>query len=240
MGRKKKGLTDAQPIAATEPASAKPKDGRNCLRRIDPDMPDVELIEKAVATLREGGIVAIPTDTVYGLAVDATNSYAMDKLFALKGREASKVVPVLVDSMRLFRQIVKNLPDGAEELLDRFWPGALTAVVSKDPDMLPVVSKGETIGIRMPDSFVSLGLISMFERPLATTSANISGEEPAMSGEDVFKMFGNELDLILDGGTLAQRPASTVLDMTAKPYKILREGGLTRAALEEMLGEDLA
>ncbi len=239
MGRKKKELTDAPEQAAT--AAAKNVSGdRSCLRRIDRNMPDVELIEQAVATLREGGVVAIPTDTVYGLAADATNSYAVDKLFALKGRDTSQAMPVLVDSMRLFRQIAKNLPEGADEVLDRFWPGALTAVVLKDSDMLPVVSKDETIGIRMPDSFVSLGLISMFERPLATTSANVSGQKPAMSGEDVFNRFGSQVDLILDAGALPPCQASTVLDMTEKPYKILREGGLSRAALEEMLGEDLA
>ncbi|MFW6303030.1 MAG: 5-(carboxyamino)imidazole ribonucleotide mutase [Candidatus Sumerlaeota bacterium] len=231
---KKKPLTEAPPRRGDVPERKTDR-----VRNLDREAPDVEIIEQAVAVLREGGVVAIPTDTVYGLAADATNSMAVEKLYRLKGREERKPIPVLVDSMRLFRAVVRELPEGLDGILDAYWPGPLTVVVDKAPDMLPVISKEETIAIRMPDSFVGLGLISMFERPLATTSANLAGHKPAMSGAEVAEMFGGDVDLILDGGVLPPCEASSVLDATAKPYKLLREGALSKEDLRKVLGEDL-
>ncbi|MFW6303288.1 MAG: 5-(carboxyamino)imidazole ribonucleotide mutase, partial [Candidatus Sumerlaeota bacterium] len=180
-----------EPLPETPPRRADvPGRKTDRVRKLDREAPDVEIIEQAVAVLREGGVVALPTDTVYKLAADATNSMAVEKLRRLMGSDASKDVPVLIDSMRLFRAIVRELPEGMDEILDAYWPGPLTVMVDKAPAMLPVVSEEETIGIRMPDSFVGLGLISMLERPLATTSAQQPGRQPAMSGAAVAETFG--------------------------------------------------
>ncbi|HBF33144.1 TPA: hypothetical protein DDW35_01145 [Candidatus Sumerlaeota bacterium] len=205
--------------------------------KIDPDNPDAQIIEDAMYCLLDGGIVALPTDTVYGLAVDATNPEAVKKLIALKGREAQKPFAVLIDSMKMFESIISKVPAGVPELIDEYWPGALTLIARKHKAALKAVSPDESLGLRMPNNLVALGIINMLARPIAATSANFSGEPPAKTADGIVKQFGSAIDMVLDAGPDSDMGASTVLNVMQAPYAILREGPVTRKMLAELLGE---
>ena len=205
------------------------------IRPVQADMPDVAVIEEAVDVLLHGGVIALPTDTVYGLAADATNPAAVAKLYEIKQRSADKPVAVLIDSTRMFRTLVTELPEGVEALLERHWPGPLTLVARKRKAALQAISRDMSLGLRMPDSVVALGLISMLGRPVAATSANLPGQAPARTAQEIAERFGDQLDLILDAGPAPETGDSTVLTVMETPFRILREGPVTRAILQETL-----
>jgi 5-(carboxyamino)imidazole ribonucleotide mutase len=213
---------------------------RGRVLRVDGEQPDLLVVEEVVEVLRQGGVIALPTDTVYGLAADATNEAAVARLFEIKGRSADKAIPVLIDSDRLLHRLVDTLPEGIEEVLDKHWPGALTLVVPKRPRTLPAIGIENSIAIRMPDNMLALGLINLLGQALATTSANRSGEAPATTAQEVADTLGNEVDLILDCGPTPGQGVSTILSVVSQPYEILRQGVLERDALKEILGDLLA
>jgi 5-(carboxyamino)imidazole ribonucleotide mutase len=230
--------SSAQTLAApSSPAVAVPartgKTGK--IRPVQADMPDVAVIEEAVDVLLDGGVIALPTDTVYGLAADATNPVAVAKLYEIKKRSADKPLAVLIDSTRMFRTLVTELPQGVEALLERHWPGPLTLVARKRKAALQAISRDVSLGLRMPDSVVALGLISMLGRPVAATSANLAGQAPARTAQEIAERFGDQLDLILDAGPAPETGDSTVLSLLETPFRILREGPVTRAILQETL-----
>ncbi len=207
------------------------------LFKIDPAKPDVDVIEHAMFTLLEGGIIAVPTDTVYGIAADATNAEAVERLYRIKGRDRQKALAILVHSTEMLSRLVTRFPEKVEELMDRFWPGSLTMIFPKPLGALAGVSATKSIGVRIPDHNTTLALISMVARPLATTSANLAGQNPATTAEEVVSIFADELDCILDAGPAPGNIASTVLSVVQKPYKILREGAIPRDKLREVLGD---
>jgi len=191
-----------------------------------------------VDTLLNGGIVAVPTDTVYGLAADATKAAAVARLFALKGRDADRAIPLLIGDMKQLRHLTPLEDDEALALLNLHWPGPLTAILPKFQEAFRGVSPFETIGIRMPNHPVALAVLRAIRRPLAVTSANPSGHPPATDATRIEEDFGDRLDLILDAGPTPGPIPSTVLDMTRRPYRVLREGIVTLAQLREQLGPD--
>jgi 5-(carboxyamino)imidazole ribonucleotide mutase len=205
------------------------------IRSVRPDLPDVAVIEEAVDALLDGGVIALPTDTVYGLAVDATNPTAVAKLYEIKKRSAEKPLAVLIDSTRMFQTLVVEPPQGIEPLIERHWPGPLTLVARKRKAALQAISQDASLGLRMPDSEVALGLISMLGRPLAATSANLAGEPPARTAQEIAERFGDKVDLILDAGAASEIGHSTVLTVMETPFRILREGALSRTILQETL-----
>ncbi len=213
---------------------------RGRVLRVDAEQPDLLVVEEVVEVLRQGGVIALPTDTVYGLAADATNEAAVARLFEIKGRSADKAIPVLIDSDRLLHRLVGALPQGVEEVLDKHWPGALTLVVPKRPRTLPAIGVENSIAVRMPDNMLALGLINLLGQALATTSANRSGEAPATTAQEVADTLGDEVDLILDCGPTPGQGVSTILSVVSQPYEILRQGVLEREALKEILGDLLA
>ena len=230
--------SSAQTAAApSSPAVAVPaRTGKTSkIRPVLADMPDVAVIEEAVDVLLDGGVIALPTDTVYGLAADATNPVAVAKLYEIKKRSADKPVAVLIDSTRMFRTLVTELPEGVEALLERHWPGPLTLVARKRKAALQAISRDVSLGLRMPDSVVALGLVSMLGRPVAATSANLTGQAPARTAQEIAERFGDQLDLILDAGPAPETGDSTVLSLLETPFRILREGPVTRAVLQETL-----
>ena len=191
---------------------------------VDPRDPDPDVIEEASMVLLDGGIIAIPTDTVYGLGVDATNPTAVHKLFKIKERGEGKAIPILIHDIRQLSSLAKNIPPEIREVMERFWPGALTIVFEKYRNTFMALSQGSTLGIRIPDNIVCLKVLEMTARPMATTSANTSGKEPATTAAQVIRYFGDKIDLVLDSGDLVSRPVSTVLDVSQKPFKILKIG----------------
>ena len=191
-----------------------------------------ERIEEIAAAIRAGEVVAIPTDTVYGLAALPDDEAALRRLAALKGRPEAQPFAVLFDNIEAIRAAVEE-PD-ALDALDPFWPGPLTAVVrlaqsSARAFAEPAVTPQGTIGLRMPDDAIALAVIRACGGALAVTSANRSGEPPAEEASEATAMFGEELP-VLDGGP-RRRPPSTVIDLTAHPPAVLRDGPIESATV---------
>ena len=193
-------------------------------------------IERAGDVLRRGGLVAYPTESFYGLAVDATNAHAIDRLFFVKKRDAGRPVLILIPSAQVLERYVADIPHVALRLIERFWPGALTLIFSAGVSILPVLTAGTgKIGIRLSSHNVATALAENIGVPITGTSANISGEPSCCSAQEVRKAFGDLVDLVLDGGETTGEMASTVLDVTVKPPVIIREGMVGRDQLKEFL-----
>ena len=190
-------------------------------------------LDQAVAVLRRGGVIGIPTDTVYGIAANALDEDAVDRVFRLKGREDTSPIPVLIGEVSDLFRYGMNITDEAVALAEAFWPGQLTIVVYKS-DLIPSVVSGglDTVGLRIADHPVPRRLTSDLGAPITATSANISGTESLNSALSVAEQLGASLDLVFDGGQLAPSRPSTVIDVTSSPPKILREGAVPTAAIE--------
>ncbi|MDH7488857.1 MAG: L-threonylcarbamoyladenylate synthase [Anaerolineae bacterium] len=204
--------------------------------RVTPDNMDEALV-KAVQTLREGGLVAFPTDTVYGVGALVFNEKAVDRLYLAKVRDPNKAIPVLLSSIRDLHRIAKRVPPAAWQLAGAFWPGALSLVVEKSAHVPDVVTAGgPTVAVRVPDHPLALALIERAGSPLATTSANISGQPASVTADEVEAALGDAVDLILDGGPCPGGVASTVLDLTVTPPRIVRPGPIRWEDLAPLLG----
>lgn len=191
------------------------------------DPPPDSAIAAAVAVLRAGGIAGVPTDTVYGLAADPFRAGATDRVFKLKRRPRTFELPVLVADVDQALTLATTVPATAERLMARYWPGALTVVLPRRPDLnADLGSDDETIGVRCPDHPVPLALCQALG-PIATTSANRHGDAPATTAVEVAAL-GALVDVILDGGTCTGAP-STVVDCTGAEPRLLREGSLSWA-----------
>ena len=194
-----------------------------------------QLLNQAVELLRDGGVVAFPTDTVYGVGVDPLQPEAVRKLYQIKGRPDNKPIAILLGSIEDIARVAKTPSKTFSRLADRFWPGGLTLIVDARDLPPEITAGGNTVGVRMPDHPLTLELLLEFGGPIATTSANISGEEPATSAGGVGAQLGNRVDLIIDGGTTFTKVASTVLDLSVSPPKIRRHGGIPDELLMECL-----
>lgn len=192
------------------------------------DPAPIEAIEAAAAVLRSGGIVAVPTDTVYGLAAEPFHTGACDRLFALKRRPRTIELPVLVADADQAMALAIAVPVAAERLMARYWPGPLTLVLPRRPDLNADLGTDDaTIGIRCPNHPAPLALCREVG-PLATTSANRHGEPPAATAQEVADRLGHGVELILDAGRCGGSP-STVVDCTGTEPRLLRQGGLSWA-----------
>lgn len=185
-----------------------------------------EAIMRAVQALREGKVVAVPTDTVYGLAADATSNEAVERLFHVKAREGGKAVPIFVDTMTRAKQIAFIEEKRLEEALCHYWPGAFTAILYAREVVSPLARGrgGLTVGVRIPDHRFLRDLIRAFGKPITSTSANRSGSKPATSVQEIADAFRSALpqpDIIIDGDACAGMP-STVVDFTVVPPKVVR------------------
>ncbi len=184
-------------------------------------------ISRATKTLRSGGVVAFPTDTVYGVGADPFQPEAVRKLYQIKGRPIDKPIPILVGSVDDVQRVAQNLPTIFGQLAEHFWPGELTLIVEAKALPAEVTAGGHTVGVRMPDHPLALALLQRYGGAIATTSANKSDEPPATSAAEVRAELGELVGVILDGGQTATRVASTVLDLSVLPPVILRHGGIS-------------
>lgn len=196
-----------------------------------------EAFEAALEVLKRGGLVAFPTDTVYGLGTLAFDGQAVARIYRAKGRAREKAIPILLPDADQLDAVARDLPDVARRLARRFWPGPLTLVVPKRPELPPEVSATDTVGVRVPDHPAALRLLRL-AGPMAVTSANRSGEPSACTAEEVLAALEGRIDLILDGGRTPGGIPSTVVDCTGPDLKVLREGPVTRAMLEAALAEE--
>ena len=195
------------------------------------DPPPPTALLQAVRALAQGQPIGIPTDTVYGLAVDPFRPGAADRIFAAKRRPRDVNLPLLVSGTDQAMAVSTAVPDLAVELMRRYWPGALTIVIPARPDLGADLGEDElTVGVRSPDHPVPLALCAA-SGPLATTSANHHGEPPLATAEAVAESFGDAVPVVLDGGTCEGSP-STVVDCTGRELKLLREGRIPWAELQ--------
>lgn len=194
-------------------------------------------VNRAVEVLRNGGAVAAPTDTLYGILANALDERAVRKVFAAKMREAGSPLPIFVSDAEDLAKYGRGVPEIAYALAAAFWPGKLTIVVPKSDRIPEVVSGGlDTVGMRIPNHPVPRGIVAALGAPVTATSANLSGTEGLASADDVVRELGERVDMVLDGGVLAPSAASTVVDATASPLKILRIGAVAPQTIERMTG----
>ena len=202
----------------------------------DPGTPELEALETATTALLEGRIVAFPTDTGYVLGVDATNRDAVRRLFTLTGRDPGQPVGVLVHSTKQLRHMVRGFTHEVNQLAERFWPGPLTIVFDRHPRSFSGVSRDGTLGVRIPDNFVALALLSLLGRPLAMTGAEMPDGTPAMTGREVAAAYPPGIAVVLDAGNAGRLPAPTVLSVAGGALRMLREGAIPGIELGEILG----
>jgi L-threonylcarbamoyladenylate synthase len=203
--------------------------------KVNPDNPSPHAIAQAVEVVRAGGLIAYPTDTVYGLGANALNSQAVRRVFSVKRRPWDQPLPVAV-SGRTMAADVAYVDERAARLIDQFWPGALTLVLPKKPPLPLVVTGGRAgVGVRAPNHQVPLTIRTSTQVPLIATSANKHGCPPCVDAQGVFNHFDGEIDLVLDGGT-CNAAVSTVLDLTGETPVIRRQGSVTRKRIEDALG----
>lgn len=184
----------------------------------------------ALETVQTGGIIAFPTDTVYGIGCSADNPRGINRLYEVKNRERDKPIPLLIADRSELGELVQSIPPQAEVLMDRFWPGPLTLIFPRSGSLPAELSPTDTIGIRLPDSKFTRRLIRV-TGPLAASSANISGRESALTADDVLNQVGNRIELVIDGGETRRERASTVVDCTTDPVQILRQGPISEDAI---------
>ena len=206
--------------------------------RVDPQNPEPEAIAQAAELVRRGGLVAFPTETVYGLGANALDEKAVAGIFAAKRRPADDPIIVHLASAEELNRVVASVPPAAKELARRFWPGPLTLVLPKKPVVPDLVTAGlPTVAARVPDHPVALALIREAGVPIAAPSANLFGRPSPTTAEHVLEDLAGRVEIILDAGPTPIGVESTVLDLTRPVPTILRPGGLPREALEEALGE---
>lgn len=204
---------------------------------VDAAHPQPELIAPAAEVIRSGGLVAFPTETVYGLGADATRSEAVAGIFAAKGRPSDNPLIVHVADRGGVDQVAASVPAVAERLMERFWPGPLTLVLPKRDTIPDNVTCGlSTVGVRMPSHPVALALLRAAGVPIAAPSANLSGRPSPTAAEHVHEDLNGRVEIILDGGETGVGLESTVLDLTMDPPTVLRPGGVTVEQLRAELG----
>jgi L-threonylcarbamoyladenylate synthase len=191
---------------------------------------NAESIQAALMILRNGGLVAFPTDTVYGVGALAFDGKAVESIYIAKDRPIEKAIPVLIADAADMEKVGMDIPDVAYQLAARFWPGPLTCVIPKQPTLPESVSATETVGVRAPDHQVARTLLRA-AGPMAVTSANISGQPSPSTAQEVLAQLGGRINLIIDGGMTPGGVPSTLVDCTGKELKILREGPIS---LEEI------
>jgi L-threonylcarbamoyladenylate synthase len=205
------------------------------MARILPAYEESSIVE-AAQVLKRGGLVAFPTDTVYGLGAHGFVPQAVERLYVAKRRPRGKPIALLLASGEEICQVAQDVPSLAWELAERFWPGGLTLALPRSSAVPDVVcAGGDTVAVRVPDHPVTLALIRALGAPLAASSANLSGGTDPVTAEEVRAALGGALDLILDGGRCPGGVPSTVLDLTTEPPRLLRLGAISVEELRAVL-----
>jgi L-threonylcarbamoyladenylate synthase len=198
------------------------------------DAPTEQAMNTARRALESGDIVAIPTDTVYELIADVSYTGAADRIFAMKRRTREDELSVLVSDMDQALTLTLGAPIAAERLMEKFWPGALTLVLPRHPDFVADLGSDDaTVGLRCPDKLIAR-LLAEDVGPVAMTTANMKGQTPATTAQQVVDIFGEAVNLVLDGGECSGQ-AATVVDVTGSEPKLLREGAVAWTDIQDVI-----
>ena len=198
-----------------------------------------DVLDKAKQIILNDGVVAFPTDTVYGLACSAFSPKGIEEIYNLKGRDSKKALIVMIPMGYDITKLVNNITNSAKNLMKDFWPGALT-IIFKSNNIIPANATGglDTIGIRIPDNQIAIDMLNYINIPLCTTSANISGEKSPVTAEEVSYYFDGKLELIIDGGLCDKQLPSTICDLSGSELKILRQGTITEKQISDSIAKD--
>lgn len=208
------------------------------MMRVNNEEPELDKIRIAASIIRKGGLVAFPTETVYGLGADALNPKAVAGIYAAKKRPLDNPIIVHVSSKEEAKKILEDVPESAVKLMDVFWPGPLTLVLKASENVPKITTAGsDTVAVRMPKHKVALALIRESGTPIAAPSANLSGRPSPTTAQHVEQDLVGRIDLILDAGSTQVGVESTVLDLSRYPPQILRPGGVTYEELNKILGK---
>ncbi|MGA2490956.1 MAG: L-threonylcarbamoyladenylate synthase [Anaerolineales bacterium] len=195
---------------------------------------DPEALSRALVILRSGGLVAFPTDTVYGVGALAFDGVAVERIYVAKDRPLEKAIPVLIADLADLAKVTLDVPEAAARLAARFWPGPLTLVVRKRPNLPVTVSAMPTVGVRVPDHPVARVLLRA-AGPMAVTSANLSSQPSPSTAQEVYRQLCGRIALIIDGGETPGGIPSTVVDFTGIEPRMLREGPISKDEIQSFL-----
>ena len=194
---------------------------------------DADAIPQAAAILRRGGLLGIPTETVYGLGADATNDQAINRIFEIKGRNFHNPVSVIIGHAQDINPLVRNITDSARKLMDVFWPGPLTIIFEASDRVSPLLTANTgKIGIRLSGNDIARGIAEKTGKPLTATSANLSGSPECEDADQVIEQIGNQIEAIVDSGKTESRIGSTILDASCEPVQIIRPGVIAREIVQ--------
>jgi len=193
-------------------------------------------LNRAADVLLSGGVVAFPTESFYGLAVNAMDDKAIHRLFAIKKREMDHPVLILIPSIEVLEKYTEHIPATAHKIIKQFWPGGLTLIFRAGRKISPLLTAGTgKVGIRLSSHPLATSLARVVGVPITGTSANISGQDACRNAEEVYNSLGKEVNIILDGGETQGGKGSTILDVTVTPHGILREGMVSGELLKRFL-----
>ena len=195
-------------------------------------------VELGISVLRQGGLVAFPTDTVYGLGASVNIPQAVERVFRVKERPLNMALPLLLADMSQVSEVAESVPPIVWLLADKFLPGALTIVLYKSNSVPGIVTAGgRTVAVRIPAHPVPVALARGLEAPIVGTSANLSGKPSVLAADEVYSQFGDKIDLIIDGGRCPGGKESTVIDVTGEVPAVLREGAISGEELRQVCGD---
>jgi L-threonylcarbamoyladenylate synthase len=194
------------------------------------------ILTRAAEIIAHGGIIAYPTETFYGLGADATNEKAIQKIFAIKGRNFKNPISLIIGQTDNIYPLVQDVPQTAQKLMTAFWPGALTIVCLAANNVSPLLTAGSgKIGLRVSSHPGAQGIIQRLKRPLTATSANLTGAPECTRASEVAEQIGDKIDAIIDLGNTPGTKGSTIVDVTCTPVAILREGAISRKIIEKYI-----
>ncbi len=195
-------------------------------------------VERGISILKQGGIVAFPTDTVYGLGACASIHQAVERVYAVKERPCNMALPLLLADTSQITKVANYVPPIAWLLIDNFLPGALTIVLPRSNSVPDIITGGgATVAVRIPAHPIPVALAKGLGMPIVGTSANLSGRPSPLTADEVYSQFGNKIDLVIDGGRCPGGKESTVVDVTGETPVILREGAISREEIERVCGK---
>jgi L-threonylcarbamoyladenylate synthase len=204
--------------------------------KIDLSNPDADAVRTVAHEIIHGRVIVYPTDTIYGIGADACNPDAVERVFKAKKRDSGKPILALVNSLEMAARLADSIPDKARALMEQLWPAPLTLVFKCSPCLPQRLTGGTaTIGIRYPDHRFCLEVLNVCNRPITSTSANVSGEEESVSIKEIAETFESDVDLIVDAGDLLSALPSTIVDVTGSKPKLVRAGAFPSEKLKPYL-----